>query len=61
MAKKAPILTVPQMCLLLALILPCPRDEVDPVLAVLDYRALAHTAAAQSHTHTRRRLRRDPD
>ena len=47
------------MCLLLALILPCPRDEVDPVLAALDYRALAHAAAAPSPT--RRRLHRDPD
>ena len=57
--KKAPTLTVPQMCLRLALILPCPRDDVDPVLAVLDYRALTNTAAAPSHT--RRRIRRDPD
>ena len=41
------------MYLRLALILPCPRDDVDHVLAVLDYRALAHTAAAPSLTRRR--------
>ena len=52
--KKAPALTVPPMCRLLAAILPRPRSRLDPTLQILGYQGARNTAATRSHALRRR-------
>ena len=52
--KKAPALTVPQMCRLLAAILPRPRSRLDHTLQILGYQGARNPAATRSHALRRR-------
>ena len=52
--KKAPALTGPQMCRLLAASLPRPRSRLDHTLQILGYQGARNTAATRAHALRRR-------
>ena len=59
--KKALGLTLPQVTLLLAAVLPRPQFDVHWVLGVIAYRQVRNAAASQSHRRRRlERLRTNP-